>query len=530
MKKILSLVLVLAMAFSAMLGVTSFAEDASGASAGALHISLANLEFADNVYLLIAVDYSAVGSADGISLKIKNNKTGEESTISAPAADIEAPTGCVAFKYDDIGAKNMGDELTIQAYLNGSASGDSVIYSILEYALRAESLGDAKLTALVKSMIKYGAEAQKAWSHEGTYDLSVEDYSLVKLKGGATFADGTTKAIMKAGDSLTAIKADAGDAWFNVAAHKLGAADTLAINYTEDNQTYFSAPESDLFGGSSNYYFNMNDYTGETVTYKYAKKSAAPDGEPYFNQTYAGIACEAIINNGYDITVTPGYIKLRGNVSLSAMGNTMWQNTVKEVAASDDKVFTLSLTVATDAAATGGAFAHWYLRHAYKASYDTLYTQSKDTYTTVSSSGKGSTHIIARDTYYYVQDGEGNYVLKTDPQYGRVVLLTNSAKSIINYYDDEGKKSASPHKIATPTATSTTEPGAFVTMHIVFDLENLTVTYYSGDSATPICTATLPVDVDYLCGSYLEHYAGASFNAYLKSVVVTKCDLTQYFK
>ena len=108
MKKILSLVLVLAMAFSAMLGITSFAEDA-----GVLVVSQASLEFADNVYLLIAVDYSAVGSADGITLKIKNNKTGEESNIDAPASDITAPTGCVAFKYDDIGAKmsNGADSL-----------------------------------------------------------------------------------------------------------------------------------------------------------------------------------------------------------------------------------------------------------------------------------------------------------------------------------------------------------------------------------------------------------------------------------
>ena len=517
------MVLVLAMVFSAMLGVMSFAEDA-----GALSISMANLEFADNVYLLIAVDYSAVGSADGITLKIKNNKTGDETTIDAPAADIkDVPAGCVAFKYDDIGAKNMGDELTIQAYLNGSASGDPINYSILEYALRAESLADEKLTALVKYMIKYGAEAQKAWGHEGTYDLSV-DHSLVKLKGGATFADGTTKAIMKAGDSLTATKLNADEAWFNTAAHKFGSANTLTINYSEDNQTYFTAPESELFGGSSNFYFNMNDYTGATTTYEYAKKSAAPAGEPYFNGTYVGISCSAIINTGYDITVTPGYMKLRGNVSLNGMSNTAWQNAVKEVAASDDKVFTLSITVATDAAATSGAFANWYLRRGHNEAFDTIYEYSKSK--GYVSKGTNSTHVISKNTYY-MMESEDNYVLKTYPQYGRVSLLTNDgAKSIINYYNSEGKKSSTPGKIATPSSISTTEPGAFVTMHIVFDLDALTMTYYLGDDATPICTSALPVDVDYLCGSYLEHFGGGNYTAYLKSVVVTKCDLTEYFK
>ena len=82
------------MALSLALGVVSFAEEESGE----LEVSQANLIFGDCVYLLIAVDYSAVGSAEGITLKITNNKTGEVSTI-APDASIEAPADCVAFKY-----------------------------------------------------------------------------------------------------------------------------------------------------------------------------------------------------------------------------------------------------------------------------------------------------------------------------------------------------------------------------------------------------------------------------------------------
>ena len=135
MKKILSLILALAMLFSLMLMIVPHAEEAAAAT-GELEVSQAKLIFGDCVYLLIAVDYSAVGSAEGITLKITNNKTGDVSTI-APDASIDAPANCVAFKYIDLGAKNMGDELTLQALKDGVASGEPKTYSILEYALVA---------------------------------------------------------------------------------------------------------------------------------------------------------------------------------------------------------------------------------------------------------------------------------------------------------------------------------------------------------------------------------------------------------
>ena len=180
MKRTLSLVLVLAMVLSAMLGVMSFAEEAEEPTA-ALEVTQANLEFSNAVYLYIAVDYSAIGSADGITLKITNNKTGK-STVLAPNSKIAAPTGCVAFKYIDLGSKNMGDELTLQALKDGKASGAAKTYSVLEYALKAQGKGDAKLTKLMDAMLQYGADAQTAFDYEGTYDLD-KDWGLVVVNG-----------------------------------------------------------------------------------------------------------------------------------------------------------------------------------------------------------------------------------------------------------------------------------------------------------------------------------------------------------
>ena len=165
------MVLVLAMIFSAMLGVMSFAEAEAPEAPKELVVSAANLEFNTAVYLYIAVDYSQFGSAAGVSLKITNNKTGEVVVLN-PSTDITAPANCVAFKYDTIGAKNMGDELTLQALKDGEACGKSKVYSILEYALKAQGQGDEKLSNLMVAMLAYGANAQKVMKHEGSYDLS----------------------------------------------------------------------------------------------------------------------------------------------------------------------------------------------------------------------------------------------------------------------------------------------------------------------------------------------------------------------
>ena len=242
------------MAFSLMLAIIPHAEDVAS---GDLVISQANLEYAESVYLLVAVNYTAAGSAEGVSLQVTNNKTGEVSVFT-PDSSIAAPAGCVAFKLTELGAKNMGDELKLQALKDGKASGESKVYSILEYALKAKNQGDEKLTNLVTAMINYGAKAQKAWNYEGTYDLADTSYSFVKLIG-AKFADGTSKAIMKAGDealSATGVGATATTCWYNTELDNLGVGTSFSVSYKAGNQTIYSS-----LGES----FDMRNYAGSGI-------------------------------------------------------------------------------------------------------------------------------------------------------------------------------------------------------------------------------------------------------------------------
>lgn len=238
MKKTLSLILVLAALLSLPLGAVSFADE--GAE---LEIAYANLEFASSVHLWFAVDYSAFESYEGIKLKVTNNATGEVTTLS-PNLNISTPEGCIGFKYTKLKFKNMGDELTLQAYKDGEPSGKAKTYSILEYTLKAHSQNDDKLVQLMQSMITVGKNAQIAFKHAGTYDLS-KSYSLVNLDGGAVVS-GKEKVILPLGTSLTAIKegADEGYAWYNGNAEEIGTGASLSFTADAPYYTLSCAPKS----------------------------------------------------------------------------------------------------------------------------------------------------------------------------------------------------------------------------------------------------------------------------------------------
>ena len=575
------------MAFSAMLGITSFAEDA-----GVLVVSQASLEFADNVYLLIAVDYSAVSSADGITLKIKNNKTGDETTIDAPAADIEdVPAGCVAFKYDDIGAKNMGDELSIQAYLNGTASGDPITYSILEYALRAENLANEKLTALVKSMIKYGAEAQKAWSHEGTYDLSL-DHSLVKLKGGATFADGTTKAIMKAGDSLTATKAGAAstDVWYNSRVQQRGTGSSLTVNYTEDNQTLFvlAAPSANIAGAQIDYekmhknvadgtwYENRNGVSGwwykfedgriAQVKWETVNGSAnwwttdAEGNKIVFPGGFSGPDLKPIANPGQQFIVHKNqYVEFTSNdpdiYATASSGSAFRFNhttdgpvpkAIAEIASdANAKAFTISFTFAAGDD-TVNMFSYFSLRGSNQNKLDgaaaKVYLKAADgTVNTAKEACSGTGHISNQN--YALSDGS-----RAIP-WGRLTFIradnTFIQNGIAPFLKENGTAYNSKETRPADTVFASSycgdsdihTPGEFITVHSVFvfetETEGMRIDYYVNDN--PNVVASVNIDMmqksDFTGGSwYIDSANNAAVQSFLKCFAVTPGNIADNFK
>lgn len=197
MKKSIALILTLVFVFSAMLGVIpTFAEGEP-----TLKITHAKLEFGNAPYLYFAVDYSEIGSYEGVQLKVTNKNT-NATHIYDPLPDVEAPEGCVAFKYLAINWQQMGDELKVQAMKDGQNCGEAKIYSVLEYALKAQSLGDAALSELLIAMLDFGANMQRVMKYTGTYDL-FKTYSLVEVKDGGNI-EHNSKIIVERGTKVTA--------------------------------------------------------------------------------------------------------------------------------------------------------------------------------------------------------------------------------------------------------------------------------------------------------------------------------------
>ena len=200
MKKSIALILSLIFVFSAMIGVIP----ATAEGEATLEITHAKLELGNAPYLYFAVNYSDFDSYEGIQLKVTNKKT-NNTHIYEPLTDVEAPEGCVAFKYLAINWQEMGDELSVQAMKDGKNCGEAETYSVLEYALKAQSLGDAALSELMVAMLNYGANMQNVMKHAGTYDL-FKTYSLVEVQGGKINKE--SKIIVERGTKVSASFSD----------------------------------------------------------------------------------------------------------------------------------------------------------------------------------------------------------------------------------------------------------------------------------------------------------------------------------
>ena len=208
MKRIISLALTLSLLLTALLAVVP--ASAEETPAGELKVSAASLEFSSKVYLMVAVDYSELYS-DYDSAKAEvtvtvTDKQGVETEL-LPDDSVSAtegfPENSLGFKLTSLGAKNMADQLTIRAYNGDNASGEPVVYSILEYAVSAKaSTDDPALEYAIDCMLELGAEAQRAFEHEGDYPLYDEegyiDYGMLVVYGGAQ-----KKVFGKIGSELT---------------------------------------------------------------------------------------------------------------------------------------------------------------------------------------------------------------------------------------------------------------------------------------------------------------------------------------
>ena len=301
MKKSVSLVLVLVLLCSALLGVSSFAADESTPST--LEVASANLQFAETIYLLIAVDYTGVYESleeaqTKVTLKVTNTAREDEVYTLTPDASI-TKAGCVCFTLTELGAKNMGDQLTLQALNNGKASGDAKTYSILEYALKAKG-ASATLDAVCDAMIAYGDAAQTAYGTKSTatYDLS-KDYGIVVVKGSV---EGKKLAEVGSTASFTAntAKTGANAALYDYSFAKV--TDNGTFTVTSGSQKYMFL--GDAHRTAYNLDFTIGNIAAGTVIMDGAKASSSRADSKVVYSTIAGGASLTSSTDSKGWTVT----------------------------------------------------------------------------------------------------------------------------------------------------------------------------------------------------------------------------------
>ena len=534
MKRILSLILVLSMIFTAMLGVISTSAEEETNTA-ALSVSAANLMLDGNVYLLVAVDYSAFGFDSDITLKVTNKATGAVEIFERDT-EVEKTEGfpdeSVGFRINSIGARNIADVLSLQPMWCGAESGEAKTYSILEYAVSAKNVDSPALATFVSAIVKFGAEAQLAFGHlsdpkvdaEYVYPLKDEsgniyDYSLVSLRGDAKFANGSSKELLKAGESAVATASSDKSCWINSAAQRVAPdGKTASFSYSEKNSVVY-VTGGDVFG-KNEYYFNMDDYTGSAYEVGVEKTANLVGQTVSFNKS-SGATLGTI-------SVANGYIKTTVGGSLSAIGATNFQQAVGSYI--DNKsTFTLSFTLAGDES-VDNILSFFGLRVSKPSGYD-IYTDAA----CATALANGGT-IYAGKSYYEKDSADPlDY-----PTYGRLGILRNSSHStkvlsqtIQNYYIENATSTASypaswKLNAAAPAAKDGV-PTDFLTVHAVFDLENSKIHYYVGDDTELVCSVAMPCSAEFIRNAYVEHAGAANCTMYLKSVIMTKGNIADTF-
>lgn len=270
MKRIISFVITLSLLLSAFFAILPSAE--ASTPSGELEISSANLAFGSRVYLMVAVDYTELyADYDSAKAKITVSVSDKNGLIAelTPDDSVEGtdgfPDGAIGFKLTSLGAKNMADQLTLQAYNNGVASGDTVTYSVLEYAVKAKSESDnAALEYALSAMLELGAEAQRAFEYEGDYPLYDEDgyidYGMLVVYGGAQ-----KKVFGKIGSELTPAAGAAVGA--NAVLY-----DTAYDEIANNTVTVEGGVKKCFFVGDATrtaLNLDMDKYTGEKETYRF---------------------------------------------------------------------------------------------------------------------------------------------------------------------------------------------------------------------------------------------------------------------
>ena len=211
MKKrtVVSLILAIVMMFA--LSATAFS--AESADAPVLDVAAKNLSLNNTIDLVF---YVTIENGTAANIKLMTWSKAQDDYAYGTQEQILEPTTittyknkpCAIFYYTGIAAKQMADNIYVRAYVEkGGEMYFSGVdkYSILQYAYNKINAAtpDAKLVAILDSMLDYGAQAQVYFNYNTAHPANA-DFRLVKLANGA-LSDQTDRGLFLVGETATLI-------------------------------------------------------------------------------------------------------------------------------------------------------------------------------------------------------------------------------------------------------------------------------------------------------------------------------------
>ena len=447
------------MLFSALLGVVSFADE--GAETPALEITEASLKFESTVYLLVAVDASKVYTGEtaladakaAVTVKITNTVTNEVFTLT-PDEELTEGVNKIVFTLTKLGAKNMGDELSIQAYNGANASGKAKSYSILEWALKAKGISDS-LDLVLETMLDYGHSAQVAFDNhiaKASYDLS-KSYGLVVVNGSKE-----GKAIKLAGTPVSFTPAESVGA--NAELHDMSYRTQNSITVTEGYSKYF------YIGDAQRTIYNF-DFTKANLT-----ESKTPD--PTKTSAVNFNVYSTLASNG--TTTTPSgsngvnYANLTSAMYTPACGSGYYPGTVTtSVVGGDNGYMKVAVSGKQSVAVQSAAGCDKVVNTLEDGVFTMVWTIGKDGTTnmpTQTNRFRGSSSSNVAAFFVISNSGTNSYIKgmnKNDNTNPPTIAIING---------EEGKQK-------------------FVTIYLVVDMNANTFTYYV-DGSSEVLTTSAP--------------------------------------
>ena len=245
---------------------------ASAAATPVMKIKGANLAIEDNVHILFALSLENV-TAENVDLLVWKEVPAAYTegtqlhTVDYGGATVDS---LPVYTYDKLALKEMTQEVYVCAHTEVSGVdyySEPIKYSILEYAYNklgkteATPTTNANLIATLNEMLEFGA-AMQTYKNHNVDKLATNDFTYVRLAGGAKFTDGFDYGLFEVGSTVE-IVGDTTDEMYNKACfEKTSGSATLTVPES------IIIPEEDapeiVDGTPVNKVYVMSDYEAGT--------------------------------------------------------------------------------------------------------------------------------------------------------------------------------------------------------------------------------------------------------------------------